>query len=132
MPKLLIPAIIFITAALVFYTIGVWGENRAKVLKKKHVIIFWCGLVCDTLGTFTMSRIAAAGTDKTITHTQLLIHQTTGMLAIILMLIHAVWATFVITRGSEKAKAIFHKFSVLVWFIWLIPYFVGMYIGMSA
>lgn len=132
MPKLLIPAIIFITAALVFYTIGVWGENRAKVLKKKHVIIFWCGLVCDTLGTFTMSKIAAAGTDKTITATQLAIHQTTGVLAILLMLIHAVWATWVINKGSERSKAIFHKFSVVVWVIWLIPYFVGMYIGMSA
>ncbi|WP_297521299.1 HsmA family protein [uncultured Clostridium sp.] len=132
MPKLLIPAIIFITAALVFYTIGVWGENRAKVLKKKHVVIFWLGLVCDTLGTFTMSRIAAAGTDKGITPIQLLIHQSTGTLAIVLMLIHAVWATFIITRGSEKAKAVFHKFSVIVWVIWLIPYFAGMYIGMTS
>ena len=132
MPKLLIPAIIFITCALIFYTIGVWGEQRAKILKKKHVVIFYLGLVCDTLGTFTMSRIAASGTDKTITHMQLMIHQFTGMLAIVLMLIHAVWATFVIVKGSEKAKAIFHKFSVVVWFIWLIPYFVGMYIGMSS
>lgn len=132
MPKLLIPAIIFITAALVFYTIGVWGENRAKVLKKKHVVIFWFGLVCDTLGTFTMSRIAASGTDKVTTPMQLAIHQATGMLAILLMLIHAVWATWVINKGSEKSKAIFHKFSVVVWLIWLVPYFVGMYIGMKS
>ncbi|HHD2803924.1 TPA: HsmA family protein [Clostridium perfringens] len=132
MPKLLIPAIIFITLALIFYTIGVWSEHRAGILKKKHVIIFWCGLVCDTLGTYTMSRIVAAGTDKGITPTDLLIHQSTGMLAIILMLIHAVWATIVLNRGSEKAKTIFHKFSLVVWFIWLIPYFVGMYIGMTS
>ena len=132
MPKLLIPAIIFITLALIFYTIGVWSEHRAGILKKKHVIIFWCGLVCDTLGTYTMSRIVAAGTDKGITPTDLLIHQSTGMLAIILMLIHAVWATIVLNRGSEKAKAIFHKFSLVVWLIWLIPYFVGMYIGMTS
>lgn len=132
MPKLLIPAIIFITLALIFYTIGVWSEHRAGILKKKHVIIFWCGLVCDTLGTYTMSRIVAAGTDKGITPTDLLIHQSTGMLAIILMLIHAVWATIVLNRGSEKAKSIFHKFSLVVWFIWLIPYFVGMYIGMTS
>ncbi|MBP1889898.1 putative repeat protein (TIGR03987 family) [Clostridium moniliforme] len=132
MPKLLIPAIIFITLALIFYTIGVWGEHKAKILKKKHVIIFWCGLVCDTLGTFTMSRIVAAGTDKTITNTQLMIHQSTGLLAIILMLFHAVWATWVLNKGSAKAKEAFHKFSMLVWFIWLIPYFVGMYIGMAG
>ncbi|WP_300257701.1 HsmA family protein [Clostridium sp.] len=132
MPKLLIPAIIFITLALIFYTIGVWSEHRAGILKKKHVIIFWCGLVCDTLGTYTMSRIVASGTDKAITPTDLLIHQSTGMLAIILMLIHAVWATVVLNKGSEKSKAIFHKFSLVVWFIWLIPYFIGMYIGMTS
>ncbi len=132
MPKLLIPAIIFITLALIFYTVGVWGEHRAKVLEKKHVIIFWCGLVCDTLGTFTMSRIAAAHADKTITPIQLLIHQSTGMLAILLMLFHAVWATWVLNKGSEKAKQAFHKFSMVVWVIWLIPYFVGMYIGMAG
>lgn len=132
MPKLLIPAIILITGALIFYTIGVWGENRSKTLKKKHVIIFWLGLVCDTLGTFTMSRIAAAGTDKTITSGQLAIHQATGMLAVVLMLIHAVWATYVIANGSERSKAIFHKFSMVVWLIWLVPYFIGMYIGMGA
>ncbi len=132
MPTLLIPAIIFISLALVFYTIGVWGEFLAKTLKKKHVIIFWCGLVCDFLGTFTMSLIATSGTDKGITSTELLIHQTTGTLAIVLMLFHALWATWVFNRGSEKAKKAFHKFSLVVWGIWLIPYFVGMYIGMTS
>jgi uncharacterized repeat protein (TIGR03987 family) len=39
------------------------------------------------------------------------------------MLIHAVWATFVLVRKDEKAINNFHKFSVVVWFIWLIPYF---------
>ncbi|MGL5417744.1 MAG: HsmA family protein [Clostridium sp.] len=130
MPKLLIPAIIFISLALVFYTIGVWGEFLSKTLKKKHVIIFWIGLVFDTLGTTTMSRIASMGTDHSITSTELMIHGITGALAIILMLIHAVWATWVYNKGSENAKKIFHKFSIIVWIIWLVPYFVGMYIGM--
>ncbi|MGV3026013.1 HsmA family protein [Clostridium thermobutyricum] len=130
--KLLLPAIIFITLALVFYTIGVWGEFLSKTLKKKHVIIFWLGLICDTLGTTTMSMIASSGTDKVTTPTELLIHQTTGMLAIILMLIHAIWATWVYNKGSERAKRVFHKFSIVVWVIWLIPYFIGMYIGMHS
>ena len=115
MPKLLIPAIIFITLALIFYTIGVWSEHRAGILKKKHVIIFWCGLVCDTLGTYTMSRIVAAGTDKGITPTDLLIHQSTGMLAIILMLIHAVSKTntAVLKTVLEQIKADGYEFKSL-------------------
>lgn len=132
MPKLLVAAIIFITLALIFYTIGVWSEHKAGILKKTHVIIFWCGLVCDTLGTYTMSKIVSSGTYRAITKTDLLIHKSTGMLAIVLMLIHAIWATIVLSRGREKSKAVFHKFSLIVWFIWLIPYLLGMYIGMSS
>lgn len=55
--KLLL-AIIIITLALIFYTIGVWSEHHAGVLKKWHVIIFYCGLICDTIGTTLMESIA--------------------------------------------------------------------------
>ena len=34
----LIFAIITITLALIFYTIGVWSEHRSKKLKKLHLI----------------------------------------------------------------------------------------------
>lgn len=129
MNTLLIVAIVSITLALVFYTIGVWGEHRAKVLSKKHVVIFWLGLVFDTLGTTVMSKIAktvnASGNGP-------MIHGITGALAIILMLIHAVWASYVLYKDDEKMKKVFHKFSLVVWFIWLIPYFVGAFMGMSS
>jgi uncharacterized repeat protein (TIGR03987 family) len=51
------------------------------------------------------------------------LHGLTGLLAIILMFIHAVWATVVLLRKAEKLIVSFHKFSVVVWVIWLIPYF---------
>lgn len=51
------------------------------------------------------------------------IHGYSGLLAIILMLVHAVWATVVLLRHDEKMIVNFHKFSVLVWLIWLVPYF---------
>jgi uncharacterized repeat protein (TIGR03987 family) len=38
------------------------------------------------------------------------------------MFIHAVWATAVLLRKDEKLILSFHKFSVAVWVIWLIPY----------
>ncbi|TET38648.1 MAG: TIGR03987 family protein, partial [Anaerolineales bacterium] len=31
---------------------------------------------------------------------------------------------------DEKAIANFHKFSVLVWVIWLVPYFTGFFVSM--
>ena len=55
---MLIFAIAFITAALVFYTMGVWAEHKKKVLTWPHVILFGLGLVCDATGTEFMRRIA--------------------------------------------------------------------------
>lgn len=58
------------------------------------------------------------------------IHGYSGLLAIILMLVHAVWATVVLLRHDEKMIVNFHKFSVLVWLIWLVPYFSPMLLRM--
>lgn len=130
MDSKLILAISFITSALVLYTVGVFSERNAKTLNKKHVIIFWLGLICDTLGTLTMSNIAKSNSfvsNSTLTQN---LHGVTGLLAIILMLFHASWATFVLYKNDDNKKKIFHKFSIIVWIIWLIPYFIGMFIGM--
>lgn len=122
---MLIFAIVFISLALVFYTIGVWSEKLQKVLKPWHVAIFWLGLVCDTLGTNAMGKIAGG-------IFQFSFHGITGMLAIILMLFHAVWATIVILKKDEKQLKTFHKLSIVVWLIWLIPMLSGILFGMSG
>src|SRR5512134_937440 len=108
-------AIIIINLALVFYSIGVWSERLQGRLKPWHLVFFWLGLVCDTWGTGLMLEMAGGLTFD--------IHGVTGVIAIVLMLIHAIWATVVLIRKDEKAILNFHKFSLLVWCIWLIPYF---------
>lgn len=123
-------AIVTIALALVFYTTGVFGERKSKSLTKKHVITFWLGLLCDTIGTLTMSSIAKSGSSA-ISAINQAIHGVTGFLAIVLMIFHAVWSTLVLYQNDEKKKETFHKFSITVWLIWLIPYVVGMVIGMS-
>lgn len=121
----LILAIITITAALVFYTIGVFSERKSGTLTKKHVILFWIGLCFDTTGTTIMSTIAKGGS-------LLSPHGFTGMLAILLMLFHALWATVVFRKHDKKKLQNFHKFSIVVWLIWLVPYVLGMFIGMRG
>ena len=125
----LITSITAITMALIFYTIGVWAEHRARILKWSHFVFFVLGFVADTTGTLAMSSMA----DRTDTSGSALIilHGITGALAIALMLIHVIWALIVLIKGSDKAKAQFHKFSLIVWGIWLIPYFIGIFMGMS-
>ncbi len=115
---------IIITLALVFYSVGVWSERFAGRLKLWHLVFFWMGLVCDTWGTGMMMDMAGGLTFD--------LHGITGMLAIILMLVHAVWATIVLIKKDEAAIINFHKFSVLVWVIWLVPYFSPMIFGMGG
>lgn len=50
----------------------------------------------------------------------------TGALALILMAVHFVWALVVVIRHRQSELAVFHCFSVVVWAIWLVPYFTGM------
>ena len=126
-PKL-IAAITAITLALVFYTIGVFGERKEGSLTKKHLILFWLGLVCDTTGTSIMARIAAEN-PAAMSGSGLNMHAITGGLAIILMAFHAIWATYVMFKGNQETKSNFHKLSGLVWTFWLIPYICGVFIG---
>ncbi len=121
---LLPAAIITITLALVFYTVGVWAEKLQGGLKKWHLVVFYIGLIFDTTGTTLMSKLATGGFELNF-------HGVTGLVAIILMLLHALWATVVLVKGDEKAKQNFHKFSIVVWVIWLVPYISGAMFGMS-
>ena len=115
-------ASIIITAALVFYSVGVWSERIQGRLKPWHLVFFVLGLICDTWGTGLMLDFAGGLTFD--------IHGVSGLLAIILMFIHAAWALVVLIRKNEKALTNFHKFSLFVWLIWLIPYFSPMIFGM--
>jgi len=122
MSSQLIVSTVLITLALLFYSIGVWSERIAGRLKGWHLIFFWSGLVFDTTGTGMMFEMAGKiGTD---------IHSVTGIAAILLMVIHAIWATMVLVSKNEKAITRFHHFSIIVWAIWLIPYFTGFFASM--
>ena len=122
MSTTLIIAIVFINIALVLYTFGVWAERIQHRLKWWHLVFFWGGFMADTTGTSAMSIISGSLFRTTF-------HGITGNTAILLMLFHAVWATVVLIRKNETQIANFHKFSLFVWIIWLIPMISGMAFG---
>jgi len=121
---MLIYAIISISTALIFYTIGVWSEKIQAKLKTWHLILFYLGLIFDTFGTTLMSKLVKSGFELNF-------HGITGLLAICLMFFHALWATIVLIKNNEKDKANFHRFSIIVWIIWLIPFISGAIFGMT-
>jgi len=121
----LILATVLISLALIFYSLGVWSERIAGYLKPWHVVTFWIGFTFDVLGTWAMHILANGPFNLSAPHTL------TGQIALWMMLVHAIWATFVTRKGSEELRTNFHRYSFIVWLIWLVPYFGGMYVGMT-
>lgn len=124
MTGLLVFAIVSIVSALVLYTIGVWSERFAGKLKPWHTALFWAGLVFDTTGTTLMGTLAG--------RMEFNLDGITGVLAIVLMFCHAIWAAVVLITKQENAIRNFHKFSTVVWLIWLVPFLSGMVGAMMA
>ncbi|MCK4258875.1 MAG: TIGR03987 family protein [Halanaerobiales bacterium] len=123
---MLVFSIISMFLALTFYTLGVWGERLKGIVTKKHVIFFWIGFTFDTIGTTIMTQM----TEKQQI-LQFNLHSITGALAIILMAVHAIWATYVIWKKDENKMKNFHRFSLFVWLLWLIPFVTGMILNMG-
>jgi uncharacterized repeat protein (TIGR03987 family) len=124
MSGLLISAIISMILALTFYSLGVWGEKIRGRLELRHLLFFWTGFVFDTAGTMAMGEIAGDWSFN--------IHSVTGAVALVLMAVHALWATFVQFKGSPEARKGFHRYSLTVWGIWLVPFIGGMIMAMAG
>ena len=124
---MLLPAIILITSALVFYSVGVWSEHLQRVLKWWHAGLFALGLTCDASGTYLMTQLAASDHAKSsgVGGSLNTIMAITGSAALLLMVVHLAWAIIVLLRNHDTEKRRFHRFSLLVWAIWLVPYFTG-------
>jgi uncharacterized repeat protein (TIGR03987 family) len=129
---MLVAAIVLITLALAFYTTGVWAEHRSGTLRWWHVIAFGLGLTCDASGTAVMTVTAISHARTNVDKNPLLagVMATTGTLALALMALHLVWAIITMVRNNEASRKRFHRFSLIVWSIWLIPYVTGMLAAM--
>jgi len=124
MSPTLIVAVVTILLAAGLYSVAVFAEHRSGVLKPWHVALFWAGLASDTLSTTLMSGLAGGF--------KLNIHGALGLLAILLMIIHAVWATIAIVRADERVLHDFHKFSLAVWALWMVTLVTGFGLAIPA
>ncbi len=121
---MIILSTVLITLALVFYSTGIWAERIVRLLKPWHVVTFWTGFAFDVSGTLAMHKMADGEFHLLEPHTL------TGQIALWLMLAHAIWGTIVIRRGRSSMLVKFHRYSLFVWMVWLIPYFGGMMLAM--
>ncbi len=131
---MLVAAIILITLALVAYTTGVLAERRSGTLHWWHAGAFAVGFVFDASGTAIMSLIARSGAESATAAGGLLsaIMAATGALTLLLMFVHLVWAVVVLLRRRERELRVFHRLSLGVWALWLVPYITGMASAMAG
>jgi uncharacterized repeat protein (TIGR03987 family) len=122
LPVLLPYSVAAMILALILYSIGVWGEKLVGRLQPWQLYFFWIGFACDTTGTTLMGRMAGKFDWD--------VHGLTGLAAILLMALHATWASVALALKQEKVIAHFHRFSVTVWVLWLIPFFSGVILAM--
>jgi uncharacterized repeat protein (TIGR03987 family) len=121
MPPLVRTAVSLMFLAFALYTVGVWSAFFSRRLHAWHALLFWLGFSADTAGTELMRQMAGGFRWG--------FHTATGGLALLLMLLHAVWATIVLVRGNESQLVTFHRTSLIVWLIWLIPFVTGLVLG---
>lgn len=121
MPPIVRAAVLLIFAAFAAYSVGVWAVVLGRHLRPWHAGLFWTGFLLDSAGTELMRRLAGG--------LQWSLHTATGAAALLLMLGHALWATAVLLRRDERALRGFHRISLTVWGIWLIPFVTGLMLG---
>lgn len=123
MPVLIFWGAICFTLALLFYSIGIWSDYKHKQLKAWHLYMFALGVLTDSLGTWLMYLYVG--------HLIFTAHSIAGFLGLFLMIFHAVWAYLVFNSRNAGLQQTFHRFSLGVWFFWLVSYVSGLYLGIS-
>ena len=121
MPRVVLAALVLMFAAFALYSVGVWAVVLRKHLRPWHAAFFWSGFLLDSAGTEIMRRLAGGFRWN--------LHNATGAAALSLMLLHAIWASVVLLRRDDRAVRTFHRISLTVWVIWLVPFVTGLLLG---
>lgn len=110
--------------SLVFYTLGVIGERKSKSINKVNIILFWLGFICISIGIYFISGIVQSSIESTDIATSML-QSLVSMISVFIMLFHCVWGSWALIRNNESQQKIFHKYSLIIWIVWLVPYLIS-------
>ncbi len=123
--RYVIAATSVVVASLLFYSIGIWIEHVKGRLRFWHVVLMLIGLVCNAVAIGLMKSLAQFTTINNGLHTLV------GVVTILVMMGHCVWAIWVMTDKSTKALTYYNRLSIFVWCVWLVPFFFEIYYSLS-
>ena len=123
MPPLLLYAVLLFTIAMVLYTISVWGGRLQRHLKPWHLTLFAAGVTTDVIATWLTIEFVGS-----IVFTP---HAIFGFISLFLMVLHLIWAIIVYAGDNRAGQKHFHRFSLMVWTVWMISYVTGFVTGLQ-
>lgn len=135
MDTIIIPLIIIMALALIFYTVATFTGIARKSFGRGQVALYHAAVALVIIGIFYMSGISSKLSYAHVSYAMMHIHTGLGYLAVLLLIIHAIVATVVKRKHKKKGTSLgsgFNKFSFVLWLICIILYLVTFYIGILA
>jgi hypothetical protein len=115
--------IVAMVAAMILYSIGVWGAFRAKKVSRRTVIFLVSGAVFDILGTAMMYLAAGGRFLWESPHTWVAMAALVGMLAAAIV---AAWAV----GGKDELLVKLSRWMLAPWALWAVVFVWGFFQNM--
>ena len=100
--------------ALVLYSVAIWGHVLCGEFRRWMLPVFGLAVLADISGTIFLCGISGRWIWT--------FHTVMGLLALLIMTLHLVWARFAARRVGRSAE-LFKKYSVWAWVLWLVAFF---------
>lgn len=121
---MLINAIIVSLLSAAAYTLGVWTLGKKKKLKPLQLILLWLAFCGSAAGAGLFRLAVGEGSGFLYGFRGFCI-----IISMVILFVHSVWATALISIPEEKSMRIFLRDSRLVWKIWLFFFLLGTALG---
>lgn len=118
-------AIIISVLSAAAYTLGVWTLSKNKKLKALQLLLFWLAFCGNAAGAGLLRLAVGEGSGFLFRLRSVCI-----IISVVILFVHAVWATALMSIPEDKSMRIFLRDSKLVWKIWLIFFLPGVILGL--
>jgi uncharacterized repeat protein (TIGR03987 family) len=117
-------AVIIVTFALLFYSVGVIQEQRKSAISKQILSFLTAGIICDIAST-TLMIIGSRNIPITL-------HGLLGYSALAAMLVDTIliWRHWISERGRIKVPHKLHLYTRIAYGWWVFAYIAGAIIAM--
>lgn len=143
MPITVLAGLLFIVAALVLYSLGVWGSFRKKGASKRDLLFLWLGVAFDFLGTLMMAiqattavaeKVAANASAYIVTlglgDTTLVLENNLktylALVAMAAMLVTIIFVARAFAAKNEKGAGMLSRLIVAPWILWAAVFVMGL------